>query len=88
MHILLDTIANPLRIICISAALFLIHPVLADENRVETIDLESVKKNWVDESNNTEYMQQVPGSVSPKNIPSPNCDRHGCYNHGSSKSSW
>ncbi len=73
MHILLDTIANPLRIICISAALFLIHPVLADEDRIETIDLESVKKNWVDEFNNT---------------PTPNCDRHGCYNYSSSKSSW
>ena len=55
---------------------------------VISLDLESVKKNWVDELNNTEYMQRVPGSFSPKNIPSPNCDRHGCYNSGSNKPSW
>ncbi|NBP99647.1 MAG: hypothetical protein EBU51_08935 [Synechococcaceae bacterium WB6_3A_227] len=67
---------------------FLIHPVLADGRKIETINLESLKKNWVDEINNTEYMQQLPGSFSQKNIPSPNCDRHGCYNNGSNKSSW
>jgi len=28
------------------------------------------------------------GSESFKRGYNPNCDRHGCYNHGSSKSSW
>jgi len=73
MHFLLKSLATTLGITCIPVSLLTIHPVLADENRIETIDLESVKKNWVDEFNNT---------------PSPNCDRHGCYNYGSSKSSW
>ena len=88
MHFLLDTLAKPLRFIYIFAVLFMIHPVLADEKKIETVDLESVKKNWVDEVNNTEYMQRVPGSFSQKNIPSSNCDRHGCYNYGTNKSSW
>jgi len=88
MHFLLKSLATTLGISCIPVALLTIHPVLADGNRVETIDLGSVKKNWVDEINNTEYMQRVPGSFSQNNTPSPNCDRHGCYNHGSSKSSW
>ena len=88
MHFLLKSLATTLGICCIPVALLTSHPVLADENRIETIDLESVKKNWVDELNNTEYMQRVPGSFSPKNIPSPNCDRHGCYNSGSNKPSW
>ena len=59
-------IAKPLRIIYIFAILFLIHPVLADERKTETINLESLKKNWVDEINNTEYIQQLPGSFSQK----------------------
>ena len=66
MHYLLDILAKPLRIICISAALFLIHPVIADEKKIETVDLESVKKNWVDEINTTEYMQRGSGSFSQK----------------------
>jgi len=73
MHFLLKSLATTLGTSCIPVALLTIHPVLADEKKIETTDLESVKKNWVDEFNNT---------------PSPNCDRHGCYNHGSSKSSW
>ena len=88
MHFLLDTLAQPLKIIYISAALFLIHPVLADENKTEAVNLESVKNNWVDELNNAEYMQRGQGSFRQNNIPSPNCDRHGCYNNGSNKSSW
>ena len=81
MHYLLDILAKPLRIICISAALFLIHPVIADEKKIETVDLESVKKNWVDEINTTEYMQRGQGSFSQKYMRSPNCDRHGCYTY-------
>ena len=88
MHFLLDILAKSLRIIYIFAVLFLIHPVIADEKKIETVDLDSVKKNWADEVNNTEYMQRASGSFSQKNISSPNCDRHGCYNYGSSKSSW
>jgi len=88
MNFIVDTLTKPLRIIYIFAILFLIHPVLADERKTETINLESLKKNWVDETNNTEYIQQLPGSFSQKNIPSPNCDRHGCYNNSSNKSSW
>ena len=87
MHFLLDISANPFRNIYILAALFLIHPVIADEKKIETVDLESVKKNWADEINNTEYMQR--GSESFKRgYNKPNCDRHGCYNYGSNKSSW
>ena len=81
MHYLLDILAKPLRIICISAALFLIHPVIADEKKIETVDLESVKKNWVDEINTTEYMQRGQGGFSQKGMPSTNCDRHGCYTY-------
>jgi hypothetical protein len=88
MHFLLKSLATTLGISCIPVALLIIHPVIANENKIETIDLESVKKNWVDETNNTEYIQQLPGSFNQKNIPSPNCDRHGCYNNGSNKSSW
>ena len=73
MHFLLKSLATTLGISCIPVALLTIHPVIANENRIEVVNLESVKKNWVDEFNNT---------------PSPNCDRHGCYNYGSSKSSW
>ena len=80
MHFLLYTLAKPLRIIYILAVLFLIHPVLANENKIETVDLESVKKNWVDEINTTEYMQR--GSESFKRgYDKPNCDRHGCYTY-------
>ena len=87
MHFLLDISANPFRNIYILAALFLIHPVIADEKKIETVDLESVKKNWADEINNTEYMQR--GSESFKRgYNKPNCDRHGCYNYGTNKSSW
>jgi len=88
MHFLLKSLATTLGISCIPVALLMIHPVIANENKIETIDLESVKKNWVDETNNTEYIQQLPGNFNQKNIPSPNCDRHGCYNNGSNKSSW
>jgi hypothetical protein len=88
MHFLLNILAKSLRIIYIFAVLFLIHPVIADEKKIETVDLDSVKKNWADEVNNTEYMQRGSGSFSQKNISSPNCDRHGCYNYGSNKSSW
>ena len=80
MHFLLYTLAKPLRIIYILAVLFLIHPVIANENKIETVDLESVKKNWVDEINTTEYMQR--GSESFKRgYDKPNCDRHGCYTY-------
>ena len=88
MHFLLKSLATTLGISCIPVALLMIPPVIANENKIETIDLESVKKNWVDETNNTEYIQQLPGSFNQKNIPSPNCDRHGCYSNGSNKSSW
>ena len=80
MHYFFDILAKPLKIICILAALFLIHPVIANENKIETVDLESVKKNWVDEINTTEYMQRGSESFKQKGMPSANCDRHGCYN--------
>ena len=87
MHFLLNILAKPLRIIYILAALFLIHPVIANEKKIEAVDLESVKENWVDEINNTEYMLR--GSESFKRgYNKPNCDRHGCYNYGSNKLSW
>ena len=73
MHFFLELPVKTLGISCIPVALLTIHPVIANENRIEAVNLESVKKNWVDEFNNT---------------PSPNCDRHGCYNSGSSKPSW
>ena len=80
MHFLLNILAKPLRIIYILAALFLIHPVIANENKIETVGLESVKNNWVDEINTTEYMQR--GSESFKRgYNKPNCDRHGCYSY-------
>ena len=87
MHYFFDILAKHLRIIYILAALFSIHPVIANENKIETVDLESVKENWVDEINTTEYMQR--GSESFKRgYNKPNCDRHGCYNYGTNKSSW
>lgn len=87
MHFLLDILAKPFGIIYILAALFLIHPVIANENKIETVDLESVKENRVDEINTTEYMQR--GSESFKRgYNKRNCDRHGCYNYGTNKSSW
>ena len=73
MHFLLKSLATTLGISCIPVALLTIHPVIANENRIEAVNLESVKKNWVGEFNNT---------------PSPNWDRHDCYNSGSSKPSW
>lgn len=88
MQSLLVILAKPCRVISIFAVLFLIHPVKANEQKIETVNLESVKNNWVDEINTTEYMQRGSENFNQKNIPSPNCDRHGCYNHGSSKSSW
>jgi hypothetical protein len=56
MHFLFNILAKPIRVICVFAVLFLIHPVKAVEQKIETINLESVKKNWVDEINTTEYM--------------------------------
>jgi hypothetical protein len=43
MHFLFNILAKSLRIICIFAVLFLIHPVKAVEQKIETINLESVK---------------------------------------------
>ena len=87
MHFLLKSLATTLGISCIPIALLISHPVIANENKIETVDLESVKENWVDEINTTEYMQR--GSESFKRgYNKPNCDRHGCYNYGSNKSSW
>lgn len=54
----------------------------ANEQKIETINLESVKKNWIDEINTTEYMQRGSESFKQKVILSPNCDRHGCYDYG------
>jgi hypothetical protein len=81
MHFLFNILAKPIRVICVFAVLFLIHPVKAVEQKIETINLESVKKNWVDEINTTEYMQRGSESFKQKGILSPNCDRHGCYNY-------
>ncbi len=54
--------------------------MIANENKIEAVDLESVKENWVDEINTTEYMQH--GSESFKRgYNKPNCDRHGCYTY-------
>ena len=87
MHFLLKSLATTLGISCIPIALLISHPVIANENKIETVDLESVKENWVDEINTTEYMQR--GSESFKRgYNKPNCDRHGCYNYGTNKSSW
>ncbi|MCP9939775.1 hypothetical protein [Synechococcus sp. Cruz CV12-2-Slac-r] len=80
MHFLLKLLAKTLGISCIPVALLISHPVIANENKIETVDLESVKKNWVDEINTTEYMQR--GSESFKRgYDKPNCDRHGCYTY-------
>ena len=87
MHFLPKSLATTLGISCIPIALLISHPVIANENKIETVDLESVKENWVDEINTTEYMQR--GSESFKRgYTKPNCDRHGCYNYGTNKSSW
>ena len=81
MHFLLNIFGKPLGFIYIFAVLFLTHPVIADEKKIETVDLESVKKNWVDEINTTEYMQRGSESFKQKGMPSTNCDRHGCYTY-------
>ncbi len=65
------------------AAFFLIHSVKTNEQKTETVDLASVKKNWVDEINTTKYMQRGSESFKPNGIPSRNYDRHGCYNYDS-----
>ncbi len=81
MQSLFNIFAKPFRVIFVFALLFLIHPVKANEQKIETINLESVKKNWVDEINTTEYMQRGSESFKQKGILSPNCDRHGCYTY-------
>ncbi len=81
MQSLLVILAKPIRVICIFAVLFLINPVKAVEQKIETIDLESIKNNWVDEINTTEYMQRGSESYKQNGIPSPNCDRRGCYTY-------
>ncbi len=81
MHSLFNILAKPIRVICIFAVLFLINPVKAVEQKIETIDLESIKNNWVDEINTTEYMQRGSESYKQNGIPSPNCDRRGCYTY-------
>ncbi len=51
MHFLLKSLATTLGISCIPVALLIIHPVIANENKIETIDLESVKKiGWMNET--------------------------------------
>ncbi len=81
MHSLFNILAKPIRVICIFAVLFLINPVKAVEQKIETINLESIKNNWVDEINTTEYMQRGSESYKQNGIPSPNCDRRGCYTY-------
>jgi len=81
MHSLFKILAKPIRVICIFAVLFLINPVKAVEQKIETIDLESIKNNWVDEINTTEYMQRGSESYKQNGIPLPNCDRRGCYTY-------
>ncbi len=81
MHSLFNILAKPIRVICIFAVLFLINPVKAVEQKIETIDLESIKNNWVDEINTTEYMQRGSESYKQNGIPSPNCDSRGCYTY-------
>ena len=83
MQSLLVILAKPCRVISIFAVLFLIHPVKANEQKIETVNLESVKNSWVDEINTTEYMQRGSENFKQNGIPSPNCDRHGCYSYGS-----
>lgn len=82
MHSPWNILATPIRVICVFAVLLLMNPVKANEQKIETVNLESVKKNWVDEINTTEYMQRGSESFKQKVILSPNCDRHGCYNYG------
>ena len=53
MHSLFNILAMPFRVISVFAVLFLIHPVKANEQKIETVNLESVKNNWVDEINTT-----------------------------------
>ncbi len=72
---------NPSELFFVSALLFLIHPVKANEQKIEAVNLESVKNNWVDEINATEYMQRGSESYKQNGIPSPNCDRRGCYTY-------
>jgi hypothetical protein len=82
MHFLFNISTKPIRVICVFAVLLLMNPVKANEQKIETINLESVKKNWIDEINTTEYMQRGSESFKQKVILSPNCDRHGCYHYG------
>jgi predicted membrane protein len=81
MQSLFNIFAKPIRVIFVFALLFLINPVKAVEQKIETIDLESIKNNWVDEINTTEYMQRGSESYKQNGIPSPNCDRRGCYTY-------
>ncbi len=81
MHSLFNILAKPIRVIFVFALLFLINPVKAVEQKIETIDLESIKNNWVDEINTTEYMQRGSESYKQNGIPLPNCDRRGCYTY-------
>ncbi len=77
-----NILAKPIRVICVFAVLLLMNPVKANEQKIETVNLESVKNNWVDEINTTEYMQRGSESFKQKVILSSSCDRHGCYNYG------
>jgi hypothetical protein len=77
-----NILAKPIRVICVFAVLLLMNPVKANEQKIETINLESVKKNWIDEINTTEYMQRGSENFKQKVILSPNYGRHGCYNYG------
>ncbi len=81
MQSLFNIFAKPFRVIFVSALLFLIHPVKANEQKIEAVNLESVKNNWVDEINTTEYMQRGSESFKQNGIPLPNCDRRGCYTY-------
>jgi predicted membrane protein len=81
MHSLFNILAKPIRVSFVFAVLLLMNTVKANEQKIDTINLESVKKNWIDEINTTEYMQQGSESFKQKVILSPNYDRHGCYNY-------
>ncbi len=81
MHFLFNNSTKPIRVICVFAVLLLMNPVKANEQKIETIDLESIKNNWVDEINTTEYMQRGSESFKQNGILLPNCDRHGCYTY-------
>lgn len=81
MQSLFNIFAKPFRVIFVSALLFLIHPVKANEQEIEAVNLESVKNNWVDEINTTEYMQRGSESFKQNGIPLPNCDRRRCYTY-------